>query len=64
MMEESSDGDVDGWRLFLGASRAVPDGVRGGETRWSPFVGDIVREAIEGTIELELTYVDTRERIK
>ena len=53
MMEESSDGEVDCWRLFLGASRVVVGGVRGGETRCSPFVGDIVREAIEGTIEVE-----------
>jgi hypothetical protein len=52
MIEESSDGEVDDWRLFLGASRVVDGGVRGGETRCSPFVGDIVREAVEGTIDL------------
>lgn len=51
MIEESSDGDVDGWRLFLSASGAMVGGVRGGETRCSPFVGDIVRETIEGTID-------------
>ena len=53
MIEESSDGEVDGWRLFLGALRAVNGGVRGGETRCSPCVGDIVRETVEGTIDLE-----------
>lgn len=52
MIEESSDGEVDGWRLFLGASRAVVGGVRGGEMRWSPFDGDTVRESVEGIIDL------------
>lgn len=53
MMEESSDGEVDDCRLFLGTSRVVDGGVRGGETRCSPCVGDMVREAVEGTIDLD-----------
>jgi hypothetical protein len=53
MIEDSSDGEVDGWRLFLGASRAAVGGVRGGEARCSPFVGDIVCEIVEGTIDLK-----------
>ena len=52
-MEESSDGEVDGRRLFLGASRVVDGGVRGGETRCSPYVGDMVRGTAEGTIDPE-----------
>lgn len=53
MIEESSDEEVDGWRLFLGASRTVVGGVQGGETRCSPIVGDIIRESVEGIIDPE-----------
>jgi hypothetical protein len=52
MIEESSDGEVDGWRLFPGASRAAGWGVCGGEMRCSPFVGDMVQGIVEGIIDL------------
>lgn len=56
MMEESSEGEVEDWRGIFRASTALAGGVRGGETRRSPSVGET---ELEGNIMMDFkTWID------